>query len=109
MPCPRSGYRLRRRKGRLQRLPTGRDHARSRLPSRGLPGVETAGIVIEPTSVGGSEQEFGIPIRGSAEAIADAMRAFGPPGFTNVEVVVWPPTLAALDALAPVIELLDAD
>jgi hypothetical protein len=48
-------------------------------------------------------------VRGTAEAIADALRAFGAAGYTNVELVVWPPTLAALDALAPVIELLDAD
>ena len=37
------------------------------------------------------------------------IRAFAVGGFTSVEVMVWPPTMAALDALAPVIELLDAD
>jgi alkanesulfonate monooxygenase SsuD/methylene tetrahydromethanopterin reductase-like flavin-dependent oxidoreductase (luciferase family) len=70
---------------------------------------KSAGIVVEPTSVGGSEAVFGTPVRGSAEEIADALRAFGAAGFTNVEVVVWPPTLAAVDAMAPAIELLDAD
>jgi alkanesulfonate monooxygenase SsuD/methylene tetrahydromethanopterin reductase-like flavin-dependent oxidoreductase (luciferase family) len=70
---------------------------------------KSAGIVVEPTSVGGSEAVLGTPIRGSAEEIADALRAFGAAGFTNVEVVVWPPTLAAVSAMAPVIELLDAD
>ena len=69
----------------------------------------SAGIVIEPTSVGGSEAEFGTPVRGSADEIADSLRAFGAAGFTNVELLVWPPTLAAVDAMAPVIELLDAD
>ena len=49
------------------------------------------------------------PLRGTAEAIADGMRAFGTAGFTNVELVVWPPTVAALDAMAPVLELLDRD
>jgi hypothetical protein len=34
---------------------------------------------------------------------------FGTAGYTKVELVIWPPTLAALDSLAPVIELLDAD
>jgi hypothetical protein len=48
-------------------------------------------------------------VRGSAEEIADACRAFGAAGYTNLELVVWPPTVAALDALAPVIEMLDAD
>ena len=28
---------------------------------------------------------------------------------TNRELVVWPPTLEALDAMAPVLELLDVD
>jgi alkanesulfonate monooxygenase SsuD/methylene tetrahydromethanopterin reductase-like flavin-dependent oxidoreductase (luciferase family) len=70
---------------------------------------KSAGIVVEPTSVGGSEAVLGTPVRGSAEEIADAIRAFGVAGFTNIEVVVWPPTLAAVSAMAPVIELLDAD
>jgi alkanesulfonate monooxygenase SsuD/methylene tetrahydromethanopterin reductase-like flavin-dependent oxidoreductase (luciferase family) len=69
---------------------------------------KSAGVVVEPTSVRGSEAEFGVPIRGSAEAIADALRAFGAAGFTNLELVVWPPNPATLDAMAPVIELLDA-
>ena len=70
---------------------------------------KSAGIVVEPTSLGGSETVLGTPVRGSAEEIADAFWAFGAAGFTNLEVVVWPPTLAAVDAMAPVIELLDAD
>ena len=43
------------------------------------------------------------------EQIADGLRVFGAAGFTHLELVVWPPTVAALDALAPVIELLDTD
>jgi hypothetical protein len=50
-----------------------------------------------------------VPIRGSAEQIADGLRAFGAAGFTNLELLVWPPTLVALDAMAPVLDLLDAD
>jgi alkanesulfonate monooxygenase SsuD/methylene tetrahydromethanopterin reductase-like flavin-dependent oxidoreductase (luciferase family) len=69
---------------------------------------KSAGIVIEPTSVTGSEA-LGIPIRGSAAEIADVLRGFGATGFTNVEVIVSPPTVAAVDAMAPVLELLDAD
>ena len=68
----------------------------------------SAGVVVEPTAVRGSEAEFGVPIRGSAEAIADALRAFGAAGFTNLELVVWPPNTATLEAMAPVVELLDA-
>jgi alkanesulfonate monooxygenase SsuD/methylene tetrahydromethanopterin reductase-like flavin-dependent oxidoreductase (luciferase family) len=69
--------------------------------------AKSAGIVVEPTSVSGSEA-LGTPIRGSAQEIADVLRAFGVAGFTSVELIVSPPTLAALDAMAPVIELLDA-
>lgn len=70
---------------------------------------KSAGIVVEPTPVTGAAEAIGIPVRGSAEAIADGIRAFRTGGFTQVEVLLWPPTLAALDAMAPVVELLDAD
>jgi alkanesulfonate monooxygenase SsuD/methylene tetrahydromethanopterin reductase-like flavin-dependent oxidoreductase (luciferase family) len=69
---------------------------------------KSAGIAVEPTSLSGSEAVFGAPVRGSAEEIAESLRAFGAAGFTNLELLVWPTTLAALDALVPVLELLDA-
>jgi hypothetical protein len=50
-----------------------------------------------------------LPVRGAAEEIADAFRAFGTAGYTELELAIWPPTLAALEAMAPVLELLDAD
>lgn len=70
---------------------------------------KSAGIVVEPTSMTGSEAILGTPIRGTPEQIADELRAFGVAGFTNLELLVWPPTPAALDAMIPVFELLDAD
>ena len=70
---------------------------------------KSAGIVVEPTSFTGSAAVLGTPIQGSAVQIADGLRAFGAAGFTNLELIVWPPSLAALDAMAPVLELLDAD
>ena len=69
----------------------------------------SAGIVVEPTSVTGSAALLGEPVRGGSEQIADALRAFGAGGFTQVEVILWPPTLAALEALAPAVELLAGD
>ncbi len=69
----------------------------------------SAGIIVEPTSITGSAKALGVPVRGSAEEIADAFRAFRAGGFTHLEVLLWPPTPAALDAMAPVVELLDAD
>ncbi len=68
---------------------------------------KSAGIVVEPTSFTGAEAVLGVPVRGSADEIADSLRAFGAAGFTNIELLVWPPTPAALNALAPVLELLD--
>lgn len=66
----------------------------------------SAGVAVEPTSVSGAAEVLGEPIRGSATAIADAFRAFEGAGFDHLEVVLWPPTLPALDAMAPVLELL---
>jgi len=69
----------------------------------------SAGIVVEPTEVTGAAGVLATPIRGTAEAIADGFRAFRAGGFTQLELLIWPPTIAALEAMAPVLELLDAD
>ena len=69
----------------------------------------SAGVVVEPTSFTGSAEVLGVPVRGSAEEIAAAFRGFRTGGFTQLELLLWPPTIAALDAMAPVLELLDAD
>ena len=69
----------------------------------------SAGIVVEPTSVTGAADVLGVPVRGPSEEIADAFRTFGAAGFTQLEVILWPPALAALEAMAPVLELLDGD
>jgi alkanesulfonate monooxygenase SsuD/methylene tetrahydromethanopterin reductase-like flavin-dependent oxidoreductase (luciferase family) len=69
----------------------------------------SAGIIVEPTAVTGAAEALAIPLRGSAEGIADGLRAFGAGGFTQIEILLWPRTLAALEAMAPVLELLDAD
>jgi len=69
----------------------------------------SAGIVVEPTPVTGAAEAIGVPVRGSPEEIADAIRTFDAAGYTQVEMLLWPPTIAALDAMAPVLELLDPD
>jgi alkanesulfonate monooxygenase SsuD/methylene tetrahydromethanopterin reductase-like flavin-dependent oxidoreductase (luciferase family) len=69
----------------------------------------SAGILVEPTSVTGAAKTIGVPVRGTSEEIADAFRAFGAAGYTQLELLLWPPTLASLEAMAPVLELLDAD
>jgi len=65
-------------------------------------------LVVEPTSITGQKKEFGVPIRGSASEIADGFRAFQAGGVIQLEVILWPPTPAALDAILPVLELPDA-
>jgi alkanesulfonate monooxygenase SsuD/methylene tetrahydromethanopterin reductase-like flavin-dependent oxidoreductase (luciferase family) len=68
----------------------------------------SAGIVVEPTGVTGAADVLGVPIRGSAREIADGLMAFRAGGFDHLEIVPWPPTIAALDAMAPVLELVRA-
>jgi alkanesulfonate monooxygenase SsuD/methylene tetrahydromethanopterin reductase-like flavin-dependent oxidoreductase (luciferase family) len=70
---------------------------------------KSAGIIVEPTSVTGAADVLAVPIRGTAEEIADGLRSFRTGGFTHVEILLWPRSLAALEAMAPVLELLDAD
>lgn len=69
----------------------------------------SAGIFVEPTDITGAAEAMAAPLQGSAEKIADGLRAFGEGGFTQVEILLWPRTLGALEAMAPVLDLLDAD
>lgn len=68
----------------------------------------SAGIVVESTPVTGAAEVLGTPIRGSAAEIADGLMAFQAGGFDHLEVVLWPPTIAAVDAMAPALEFLEA-
>jgi alkanesulfonate monooxygenase SsuD/methylene tetrahydromethanopterin reductase-like flavin-dependent oxidoreductase (luciferase family) len=69
----------------------------------------SAGIIVEPTSVTGAAEAIGVPIRGTPKEIAAAFREFEAAGFTQLEVILWPSTLEALEAMAPVLEELRAD
>ncbi len=69
----------------------------------------SAGVVVAPLEAAGATGMFGTMIGGSAEQIADAFRSFRTAGFTQLEFMLHPQTAAALEALAPVLELLDAD
>ena len=65
------------------------------------------GVIVEPLNIHAPEEaELGVPITGSAEEIAAQLRCFGELGVTRVELVLFPPTLTALDAVAPVLGLL---
>ena len=47
------------------------------------------------------------PLEGDAETIAEALRAYAREGIGHVQLVLDPITLASLDELAPVLDLLD--
>jgi alkanesulfonate monooxygenase SsuD/methylene tetrahydromethanopterin reductase-like flavin-dependent oxidoreductase (luciferase family) len=64
------------------------------------------GVVVHPLEPAGQRASA---ISGSADEIADAFRSFRDGGFTQLEIMVGPGTMEALEALAPVLELLDAD
>ena len=65
--------------------------------------------MVAPLEPAGASGMFGTMIGGSAEQIADAFRSFQAAGFTQLEFMLHPQTAGALEAMAPVLELLDAD
>jgi len=69
----------------------------------------SAGVVVAPLEAVGATGMFGTMIGGSADQIADAFRSFRTAGFTQLEFMLHPQTAAALEAMAPVLALLDAD
>ena len=69
----------------------------------------SAGVVVAPLEPAGASGMFGTMIGGSAEQIADALRTFRAAGFTQLELLLHPQTAGSLEAMAPVLELLDAD
>jgi alkanesulfonate monooxygenase SsuD/methylene tetrahydromethanopterin reductase-like flavin-dependent oxidoreductase (luciferase family) len=66
----------------------------------------SVGVSVRPLDAAGLRPEL---ISGSAGEIADAVRSFREAGFTQLEMIVGPGTVAALEALAPVVEQLRAD
>jgi len=66
----------------------------------------SAGVEVSPLQAANENTKV---IAGSAEEIADWFRSFRDAGFTQLEIMFSPGTMAALEALAPVVELLDAD
>jgi len=67
----------------------------------------SAGIVVAPLAAAEYTGMFGSAITGSAWEIADAFRTFRAAGFTQLEFMLEPQSLASLEAMAPVLELLD--
>lgn len=66
------------------------------------------GVVVEPLDVREAEEiGLGVPITGTADEIAATLRQFVEMGVTRVEIIPWPNAPAALEALAPVLALLE--
>jgi alkanesulfonate monooxygenase SsuD/methylene tetrahydromethanopterin reductase-like flavin-dependent oxidoreductase (luciferase family) len=66
----------------------------------------SVGVSVNPTIAAGARDDV---VSGSAEAIADQVRSFRDGGFTRLEIMFSPGTMAALDALAPVVAMVRAD
>lgn len=66
----------------------------------------SVGVSVHPLEAAGVRPSA---ISGSSEEIADAFRSFRDAGFTQLEIMLGPGTMEALEALAPVIELVRAD
>ncbi|MFI5262169.1 MAG: LLM class flavin-dependent oxidoreductase [Candidatus Limnocylindrales bacterium] len=69
----------------------------------------SAGVVVAPLATAEYTGMFGSAITGSTEEIADAFRAFRDAGFTQLEFLIEPQWMAALEAMAPVLWSLTAD
>jgi alkanesulfonate monooxygenase SsuD/methylene tetrahydromethanopterin reductase-like flavin-dependent oxidoreductase (luciferase family) len=65
-----------------------------------------AGISVNPLEPSGWRESV---ISGPAEEIADGLRSFREAGFTQVDIMLGPGTVEAVEAMAPVLELLQAD
>jgi alkanesulfonate monooxygenase SsuD/methylene tetrahydromethanopterin reductase-like flavin-dependent oxidoreductase (luciferase family) len=68
----------------------------------------SAGITIAADGAVTGDELGGSALRGSPQAIATALRAFGDAGYTQVEFMIEPQTIEALQALAPAIGLVQA-
>jgi alkanesulfonate monooxygenase SsuD/methylene tetrahydromethanopterin reductase-like flavin-dependent oxidoreductase (luciferase family) len=69
----------------------------------------SAGVTVAPLATAEYAGMFGNAITGPAGRIADSFRSFREAGFTQLEFMLEPQSMAALNAMAPVLELLDAD
>lgn len=66
----------------------------------------SVGVYVDPTVSAGVKPN---QLSGSAEEIADGIRTFREAGFTRLELMFNPGTMAALEALRPVLEFVRAD
>jgi alkanesulfonate monooxygenase SsuD/methylene tetrahydromethanopterin reductase-like flavin-dependent oxidoreductase (luciferase family) len=68
----------------------------------------SAGVEVAPLVRPGDSSAPKGAITGSTEDIADTLEELQAAGFTQLEIMLEPPTMEALEAVAPVLEVLDA-
>ena len=72
----------------------------------------TVAVLVEVAGGSGRRDAYdlsagALPLRGSSEVIANELRAYAREGIGHVQLIVEPMTAASLEALAPVLEILD--
>ncbi len=85
----------------------GRDPATLKRTATVL--IEFPGSVTYPPGYPGWRPGAGRPLSGSPEELAEVFRAYAREGIAHLLVWVNPATVAGLEALAPVLEILDRD
>lgn len=66
------------------------------------------GVLVAPTgAIGAEDAGLGVPITGTADQIASTFSTFSEMGATRLEVMLWPSTTQAVEAIAPVLAALD--
>jgi len=67
------------------------------------------GVMVEPIEDHGAEAaDLGVPITGTADEIASTFTTFAAMGVTRLELMLWPNTVAAVEAMQSVLAALDA-
>ena len=69
----------------------------------------SAGVLVAPLAAAAHVSLFGSAITGSAEEIAATFRTFRDAGFTQLEFMFEPQTMAALEVMGRVLEILQVD
>ena len=67
----------------------------------------TVSVLVDLPGAAGRPRESGRMLTGSIEQLAETFRAYAAEGISHIQIVLDPNTPAGIEALAPVLELLD--
>jgi alkanesulfonate monooxygenase SsuD/methylene tetrahydromethanopterin reductase-like flavin-dependent oxidoreductase (luciferase family) len=68
----------------------------------------TVSVLVDLPGAAGRPRESGRTLTGSIEELAETFRAYAAEGISHIQIVLDPNTPAGIEALAPVLDLLDA-